>query len=88
MLEFTSLSGSDFRAITDIIRTAITTGRTIAVITFGHITGATGIAISGIIPIIITGPDLRDSHTGLVHKPLSNQPNIFSGNSLTDSLPR
>ena len=61
MLEFTSVSGSDFRAIPAItrtvttIRTAITTGRTIAVITIGHITGATGIAISGIIPIIITG---------------------------------
>jgi hypothetical protein len=54
---FTSVSGSDFRAITDItrtvttIRTAIITARTMVVI-IGLTTGGTGIGITGIIPII------------------------------------
>ena len=51
MVEFTSVSGSD-RAITDTTPT-VTTIRT--GITTGHTIGGTGIAITGIIPITITG---------------------------------
>jgi hypothetical protein len=70
MLKFTSILGSDFRVITDttltvtIIRTGITTGHIIVLIT-GPTTGTAGIVIIAIIHIITGANFDPNSHTGL-----------------------
>jgi hypothetical protein len=69
MLKFTSASGSGFRAITAtdiphmgiIIRTGLTTDRTIAALTIAPTIGQVGVGITGIITrITITGTNCRD----------------------------
>jgi hypothetical protein len=57
MLKFPSVSGS-VRAITDIIRTRITTALIIIVLITARTTGTVGIAIIAIVIPIITGASL------------------------------